>query len=275
MEKDYTKEIRKIIEIIYNKLSITLKERNYDFDNDLLYSMVIDTLNLSERIYINRDNSYIDQISYVMTLATVTMIRNQMYIDYYKKLNLLLKIGEIDIKQKRDLEILKYYSEPLERCDLSRTMFSSISKNMVETIINYKEQSVFEKILQVKALSKEDIDILSNNNPFFEQERKKYDVDVNSSFIKDRINRLNNGKYKDNNKQTYEEITNFIFKLYKVKSEDIISFVDEICIEYADLILDCENDFDIINSNYGNISKNNLNKILKEMTKTSTKVYKK
>lgn len=275
MEKDYSKETRKIVQIISNKLLLTLKERSYDVDSDLLYSMIIDTLNLSEKIYLQRGNSYIDQISYVMTMSVITTIRNQMYIDYYKKLSLLLKTGEIDIKQKRDLEILKYYSDPLERCDLSRTMFSSISKNMVKTIIDYKDQSVFEKILQVKALSKEDIDILSNNSPFFEQERKKYDVDVNSSFIKDRIIRLNNSKYKNNNEQTYEEITDFIFKLFKVKSEDIIDFVDEICLEYKDLILDFENDFDIVNSKYGNISKKNLNKILKDMTKESTKVYKK
>ena len=287
MQKNYTKEIRKTLEYIYTTMSEYISNRYGIYDEERIKQSVLLALNLSEEKTIQSD------IQYVGMLSIITMIRNQMFTDLYKSMNLkkiyeqilkLLNITEDELlyiggnenyKEKFYLDELKSHMEVDKRLKLSKNIYSAMSMDMLNEILDFKKKSVYEKILQAKALSEDDIKLLSDNNPYFEEEIKSYDVPITKEFIIDRINRLNASKFKDDNEKTYEETADFIFRLAKM-TEPGESVLNQLVMEYPNSILkECtDNEFIFLNVG-GKIYKSNLKNVLKEITKKEPNKIKK
>lgn len=264
MKKDYTKEIRNCISYMYSTM-VKYSSSVYGITNEeQLKRSLLASLNQSEVGLFQRQ---IDPYSYPAVLGIITMIRNQMFIDSYKSLNLKEKLGTLAHEDKFDLQMFRNNMEPFKRLELSRCIYTTMAVDMLNEILNYKNLSVYEKILQVKALSQDDIKILSENSPFFEEDIKKYDVPIKKEFIIDRINRLNASKFKDDNEKTYEETADFIFKLAKI-TEPNESVLNSLVMEYPDSILkECTDSEFIFHNVGGKIYKSNLKDVLKEITK--------
>ena len=269
MQKNYTKEIRKTLEYIYTTMSEYISNRYGIYDEERIKQSVLLALNLSEEKTIQSD------IQYVGMLSIITMIRNQMFTDLYKSMNLKAKLGIANYKEKFYLDELKSNMELDKRLKLSKNIYSAMSMDMLNEILDFKKKSVYEKILQAKALSEDDIKLLSDNNPYFEEEIKSYDVPITKEFIIDRINRLNASKFKDDNEKTYEETADFIFRLAKM-TEPGESVLNQLVMEYPNSILkECtDNEFIFLNVG-GKIYKSNLKNVLKEITKKEPNKIKK
>lgn len=197
----------------------------------------------------------------IKSSAITTMIKYQLYIDYYKKLNLDKRLDRISELDKYALERLHSTNAPQEISDLTTKLDSNIQYSMLDTTLEYSSISVYEKILQVKALSGEDIEKLTSISPFFKSEKDKYDIDITIPFIADRIKKLNSDI-------TYTETVDFIFDLYRVKEKEAVVFLDDLKIEYGN----CEVRNQAVNSNdivssYGYVSKEELKVLLTKMKK--------
>lgn len=274
MDKDYTKEIRKIVISLYERLLSRYRGNFSNIDMDTLYSSVLESLNVSEKpSWIHGYfNPFFSDKSFALVLGTISLVRNQMYIDYYKKLNLKSKLGTINSKEEEYFNVLKNNSESSLRNNLSKDIYSDLSKEMLKAIIEYKNLSVFEKILEIKALSVDDINLLNDNILFFEEDIERYNIDITLEFIKDRINKLNNGSFKDNNERTYNEVVDFIFNLYKIHNNDEFekNFIEDLVIECEEEDIFKDSDDDFINTTFGKVYKNNLKNMLKSITKNDT-----
>ena len=83
---------------------------------------------------------------------------------------------------------------------------------------------------------------MSEVDPFIIDDFVNYDIEVTSDFIIDRMSKLNNGIYKDNNEKTYEETAAFIDSLLKLdKSDKNINMLNELVIK-SDTKLDVTSD---------------------------------
>lgn len=262
MEKDYSQETRETITHIYDTISKYVDFRYGILDTDKRKYIILSTLNSSEEVaYQMIHTSY----QYVCLASTIAMIRNQMFIDTYKRLNLNEKLGSISKESKSHLETLRSNIDYQKRWEISKNVYSSIASIMLESVFNYKKTSVFEKILQVKALETKDVDELSKNSPFFEQEYNKYNIPMTKEFLVDRIVRLNNGIYKENNEKSLDEVVNFIFDLYRVNKQEGEPLVDSILLEKTELSLEQENSGDFIETKYKKVYKQDIKSMLKQM----------
>ena len=131
------------------------------------------------------------------------MFRYQMYVDYYMNLNLKQKLDILTDDENTDFSKLISATMVSEIFNLSSDINSSVANNMLNTVLGFSNLSVYNKILQVKALSMEDRKKLSEVDPFIIDDFVNYDIEVTSDFIIDRMSKLNNGIYKDNNEKTY------------------------------------------------------------------------
>ncbi len=264
MEKDYTKEIRNIATKFYNELYPKYMDAYGSINEHILYQAILESINISEGPRPYRNGRTIDAINRVVTLGVFTLLRSQFYIDYYKRLNLKQKLGIISSDESNEFRILKNNSDSLLKLNLSRDAFNKLAHNMLNTTLTYDKTSVFDKILEIKALEKEDIEVLGSNMLFFDEDFQKYNLDITKEFLVDRINRLNNGRYKEDNEKSFHEVTDFIFKLYKVNEDEGEKLFDDLFVEYPDLFIK-KDDLEFINTSYGKVYKNSIKNILKRM----------
>lgn len=273
MEKNYTKEIRKVVSKLYKWLMIKYNDIYGNINENILYTSVLESLNISEQygmLYMFRDAGCL------MTLGVVTLVRSQIYIDYYKKLNLKQKLGRISPSEQEEFKLLKENSEPSLRINLSRNACNSLSYNMLNACLTQEKTSVFDKILEVKALSKEDIRTLGNNMLFFDEDFQRYNFDISIDFIINKVKKLNLGRYKEDNEKCYDEVTDFIFNVYKVNKEEGEKIFDELFFEDSEVFLEKDNSKDFIDTSYGRVYKNNIKNIIRKKVKEeSTKEKKK
>ena len=271
MEKivDYNKKIRETTSDIYRLVSkevSRISRRNDEARNKYEFlSSLIDYDEESKMIF---DILQIPERSLIHTAIVNGIIKYQMYIDYYKKLNLKEKLGNIDLSEKIDLEILRASETPEEIAGLANDFSCGMPIDMFDTMLEYDKTSVFEKILLIKALDYEDISKISSISPFFEVEMTKYNIDINLDFIKDRINRLNTNVFSNNTERTYTEVVDFIGNLMKINPVETKELLDEVVIESDDATYPQESKSATdMKCSYGYVSKNKLKEMLKDMTK--------
>lgn len=264
---DYNKKIREVGKLIYD-IEIDYLSTVYGYVNK--YEFL--SKNAFLKIACSADEKLIDLLQikeFAELYAILTMVKYQLYIDYYKKLNLKESLGVISEKEADHLEKLRNNSSFEKVIELTKDNESEIPYKMVDAFFDFSKTSIYEKVLQIKALNDDDIKTLTNINPFFLIEKNKYDIDISLSFIKDRINKLNGGIFKENQDRTYDETVNFIFDLNQVRKEEATSLLDEIMVESGDI--DMKPDFDScedIKCSYGYISKDKLKSLLMGITKT-------
>lgn len=271
MEKtiDYNQKVREITKSIYNSMKNYTKETYGGFYTRFIDSIFLRSLNKTNEISAQLYNILnISEQDIYASIAISTMFQYQMFIDYYKKLNLEEKIEKISTLETQELEILRNSTTPETIVECAKKLDSDMPYNMLQTMFQFSSLSVFEKILQIKALSDIDVDKLTSISPFFIIEKNKYDISISLSFIKDRINKLNNGALKDDTDRTYNETINFIFDLNKIRKEETISLLDEIIVESSDTeIKQTKDEEESIQCSYGYVSKDKLKSILINMTK--------
>lgn len=268
--ENYTKRIREILHYIYTTTRNYASSEYAITDEEYIKKSVLLSLSFSETQLFQND------IDYVVTLGIITMIRYQMYNDLYKHVNLKEKLGTANYKEKFFLDELRNHMSLTGRLEVSRDDNSTLAIDMLTETLDYNKKSVYDKILEIKALSKNDIKQLSENNPYFIEEIEKYDISITKEFIIDRINRLNSSVFKNNNEQTYKETADFILNLSKITDkEDTV--LDDLVIEYSDSFLNENLDEEYTLITCGKkIYKSNLINVLKNITeKDSVKVKEK
>ncbi|MCX4364835.1 MAG: hypothetical protein OSJ70_03585 [Bacilli bacterium] len=149
------------------------------------------------------DDRSVDRRGFKLTAMCCTL---EMYVDMYRVLNLREKL---DIINDLDAHIL----EELRKCksiEDIRKIFSheSLSSLMVEAL-NFSDLSVYDKVLQTKALDEEDIAKLKEMFPLFEGEYDSYNVEVNEAFM---IREMQKWKdiWPNDPEKSYEDAANFL-----------------------------------------------------------------
>ena len=268
---DYNKYIRDLTKNMFLLISNYIDSTYHISDDYIKKNIFLNSLTSYSYEGGGRQLSNIFNIpeeSIIKTGTIIVMINYQLYIDYYKKLNL-------DNKLKRDyqelseitFEKLNNSNTPEEITNLIALLDTHIPYCMLNTMLKYDKTSVYEKILQVKALDSEQVKKLVSINPFFETEVDKYDIDISLAFIKDRINRLNAGTFSDNKDRVYNETVDFIYNLSKIRKNEAASLLDEIIIESEDIKLSSNSNGKNMKCSYGYISKSKLKSLLIGMTK--------
>lgn len=267
--KDYNEYLREVIKGLHKRMTDHAAYVHNIKDKYVQDALFLDSMQTNEY-----EEQLISQFFHtpqeviMQTNIAVTMIKYQLFIEYYKLLNLSDKLGDISVIGKNDLERLHSTDTPQKIIELTSELDTHIPFNMLNATLKYKSLSVYEKILQIKALSIEDEEKLTSINPFFGTEKNKYDIDVSLGFIKNRINMLNSGSFKDNNERTYNETVEFIYNLGKLRKKESECLLDEIIIESDNIKTTTipENDDDM-KCSYGYISKKELKTSLMNMTK--------
>lgn len=239
MKNNFNKKVRDYIKEIYYKYESCLcKKYNPILIHNNMNVLFLKLLNDSEIAY--SGNNLVKK--FVCTRSIISMFRYQMYVDYYMNLNLKQKLDILTDDENTDFSKLISATTVSEIFNLSSDINSSVANNMLNTVLGFSNLSVYNKILQVKALSMEDRKKLSEVDPFIIDDFVNYDIEVTSDFIIDRMSKLNNGIYKDNNEKTYEETAAFIDSLLKLdKSDKNINMLNELVIK-SDTKLDVTSD---------------------------------
>lgn len=273
MEKtvDNNKYIRDLTKYIYSYLGNYIDSTYHISDDYSKKNIFLSSLTLNSYESRRRQLSKIFNIeeeSIIKTSAIITMIQYQLYIDYYKKLNLDKKLKR-NFQELSEItfEKLNNSNTPKEIVGFVSLLDTHIPYCMLDTMLEYDKTSVYEKILQVKALDSEQVQKLVSINPFFETEVNKYDIDISLSFIKDRINRLNTGTFSDNKDRVYNETADFIYNLSKIRKKEAACLLDEIIMESENIKLSSNSNDKDMKCSYGYISKNELKSLLVTMTK--------
>lgn len=163
--------------------------------SEIISVFVVPIINKAENL--NRNN--------VMFLS----ILKQMYTDLYKRLNYLEKIDLIEESEKEILNTLKSINSVEELLEFSNNQKNSYL--LSHAIMRFNDLSVYDKVLEIKALSKEDVDVLIEFNPFFEIEYNSLNVKIDENFIARQIKKWQR-IFKNDISKSYRDASFFIEK---------------------------------------------------------------
>lgn len=178
------------------------------------------------------------------TIILIALSLGQIYTDTYQYLNSLAILSElskeenelwVDLKRSQSMEdildLLKQYLKSYLNSGNTRKKIDIL----YEAILSYQDLSAYDKVSQMIALDKNDIEKLASINPFFMEEKEKYLLDnITKDFLLKQIGNWQRA-FPDDSKISYEETANFLLKLHMIdKREDIDSLIYEIIKEYQD-----------------------------------------
>lgn len=263
----YSRKVRKFSIITLDNIKEILKVR-YNINNDLdityetfSFFLIFNQSDMAQKIVETLPGGGYDHNEIPKVILPLVIV--QLYTDLYQKLRYEEKIGNIDENSKKILNIvssIKSYKEILEMID-----DTLIFGKAVDASHNFDLMPAFDKVLQIKSLDSKDLELLEKLNPFFAEEREKFDIKVDKDFIFKHIS-LWQKRFKDDTSVSYSAATNFIFDLYKLREPEaidvVISILYDLDIEPKEFSSSDDND-DTINVNGVKISKMNLIKILK------------
>ncbi|MDE6141921.1 MAG: hypothetical protein K2G03_04900 [Bacilli bacterium] len=130
----------------------------------------------------------------------------EVYVDMYKILNLREKLGVINDIDAHLLEILR---ECMSVDDVVKTIMHEALAPLMREAINFSGISIYDKVLQTKALDDEDIAKLKSMFPLFEGEYEAYNVVVDEAFMIRQMSKRT-GPWKDNVEKCYDDAANFL-----------------------------------------------------------------
>lgn len=150
--------------------------------------------------------------------------------DLYVYLNLINKLQGLE---DRELSLFLELKECLEDGTVNSLFINSRSlKYIRKATLSYKEASAFDKVLYVKALDENDINLLSKYNPLFMDEYNHFNVELNNDFLIRQITKWINA-FKDENK-AYMAAASFICNLYHINKELVNDYLVELSKGYTD-----------------------------------------
>lgn len=235
----------------YIKTLLCVANQCFYISNNDSYDMLRNHLDLSERNFGNRlflksdNNIPITEFDLKKSKLLAIASKLQLYTDSY----LLTKYDDY-YNNTDNLKSIKVnnYSE-LKNKLLSKNNFDK----MLEKSIYYLDYcSTYEKIIAFKLLTEEDEQNLIRINPFFLQEKEKFNKKIDIDLIIDEIEQWQI-EIKEDEQMSYIATAIFLFEMYKLDKESTSKIINEIINE--------------INSNlfiHGNIDKdyieiNNMN----------------
>lgn len=260
-------QIKNFIKSVYDKASISVNEDTVtyhaccDLMDVLKFNQTQDVYDILSNM--GQRGNYNFKISQVL----IPLIIVQLYTDLYRRLIYKYKLVGGEELFPNISNLLKERSSISYAQVLMMFNNSSLSRLAILSSIEFMHLSTFDKILQIKSLSDVDCSKLKNINPLFENEKEIYDIVIDIDFIIKQITKLKNG-FKDDLEKGYDESVEFLFKLYKIRPNELKKLVLEL-VKYNE-----ENDLKNLKMNSVNeetiniegiiLTKNELKKLIKK-----------
>ncbi len=209
MQKNYNREIRKILSNLYLNLWDNFKKNGK--------GNVYDPYSTIFMLLYNKKN--IQMYDVIINLIYMTG-----YQDLYIKLRRKEKDKTLSSNDKRMLKILETISETSDLAKLP-IKYQFIMKYIIESMIEFNNMNVYQKIVIIKSIDEETKNKLLNINPLFYQDIQNYDIDISLDFIKEKMCSA---------RKTYSEeklmidAGNFIKQLVKIKDKSGIRILCEL-----------------------------------------------
>ncbi len=223
MQEDYSKLTRKIaidLHKIVESKKLSEEVNNRIFLNSLNY---IDTYSYLKKIQLIG----IGERSYRFARLISTMIRTQMYTDYYRNEKYL------SLLSNKKLNVISYEEF------LNNGINNHFENSMVSSLERFPDLSGYEKVLQTKSLNEQENIYLIKNNPFYEYEKNKYDIEITLDFIKKHIGIWQ--KCFNDEEKSYDGAADFIYKLNIIRTQEAKNLLMQICeflsVKYDEKIL--------------------------------------
>ena len=240
-------KIRHYIKDLYNfigyECNINDKEKLYELictHIELGENPSIPKLLLSTGLYLPNDYDLkqlrvLNIISYIQMYTDYYM--NLKYTDYQEGTN---KLDHLNIKSYEDIK-KKFFNR-------------RIAYQMMDSSLDFISSSAYEKIISYRLLDKNDCKLLSSINMFFEDEKGKYDIDIDLNFLYKQISKWQNA-FEDQKELSFFSASMFLYDLYNIDKEDAINVI-------SDLLNTFDNEIFISNSNLNEETIMDINGIL-------------
>lgn len=268
MVKNYSKEIRQTLNNLLTVVDVQLKDvigaiEYLAGNNDIRYEACIETI---------KNSTEINQITEMLKLygfiteydqKRLEIIKTSIYVqaftDFYVMNRFINKI------EKNDSDFPKVTYEMIEK-EYFRD--PSIYVVMLKCMEEFNNLSAYNKILAIKNLTLEEFEMLKSINPFFEQEKNIYDIEITKELIITQMDKWNN---RFNLDKSLEETIKFIFRVYNLNNSNINKLFEELEVKGIENSKD-ENEVIIFNGSF--ITKEALSSKLEEEYQSKQKVKK-
>lgn len=115
-----------------------------------------------------------------LAIAISTMVIMELFVDMYKILNLREKL---DIINDIDANLLIKMRETKDFEKIVFLLLDEANGPIILQALNFSEISIYDKVLQMKALDSKDVSLLMELFPLFESEYNAYNIEVNEDFM--------------------------------------------------------------------------------------------
>ena len=153
-------------------------------------------------------NRYQMDNNVVITRYTSDIFKMQMYTDYYR----VMKYKNI-LNNNENLVIIKPNLKQINHMIDDNVICANMLHCMLITYMCLN----MERVLANKCLNKEDIEYLSNLNPYFKDEHERYNTNIDLEYVKNEIKKLKDEK---NPNIEYLVMSNLIFNYYKINKQE-------------------------------------------------------
>lgn len=256
---NYSEMIRKKVESKLEDISHLLY--HFNMDNELKYEVLIQSLQLNDSEYMTttlKNYGLLSEQSQRETDFLKRTIYIQSYSDFYLMNRFYKKI------EKNDPEFAKITYEMIEHYFQNKSIYVRMLKSMFE----FKSLSAYDKVILIKSLTEEENEMLKSINPFYEYEKKLYNIEITKEIILRQMSKWENSFGLE---VSLEETKKFIFKLYSLDPSNINKLFEELNLEE---IPNPQNEEEGIMFNGTFITKEMLESKLKEISNAKEKLKK-
>lgn len=187
--------IRNHIERTYNLISQMFGSRinNADIVSSLVFrgfyeSSDPDTLDLDQVSTIKLNETQKNRLFIIQGLCMSVML-----MDLYLTLNKRIVLEEA--KEADRKLINRIIREVQKENDRYKSLFidPKVQTQLANASLNFKKLSTFDKVLAFSCLNEGDLEVLKEINPYFEDEYKRFAIEISKGFLIDQINELIKG----------------------------------------------------------------------------------
>lgn len=151
------------------------------------------------------DNDSINDRAHYLT-ANMAILA--VFVNAYRILNLREKM---DIINALDEALLAEMRAVKDLNDIIRVLKRDANISLIAEAVRFSDLSIYDKVLQMKALEESDVDFLMGIFPLFEDEYNHYNVEVNEAFMARQIKKWP-AQFNGDVEKAYEDAARFLDK---------------------------------------------------------------
>ena len=102
----------------------------------------------------------------------------------------------------------------------------NLADEIYDSLGDYDDASAYDKVLLEKCLDEKDVERLEKLNPFYKEEREKYNIDIDLNFITRQIDKWQKA-FAKNPHLSYEQSTDFLINLSKIDQKLSLKLINE------------------------------------------------